>query len=464
MVAEAVARAGPRAADAVLGIIPAGTANILAREWGLQGGLSDAAETALVSGVSSRSTRWRPPGGSCSRRWVGSDAYCIRDTSRDQQPAKLGRLAYVISFARLALRHRPRRFTLTVDGSPVRVLAWQVVAANVGTVGAPPFTWGPRMDPTDGVLDLCVFDIRTSPATLPPHVAHPDRSPARRLDSILPRARGGGDRHSAPRARPGGRRDPRSHPHRSSCLREAVRVVVARSVDEVDLAPALPPGAGQRIPRSPSPGRAPSERGGGCRDDDRSGATRTWVLQGVLPAPRRRARGARRGALPPREPDEPRNRLRPPAHRRVPVHALRRRLDPRHLRDHGHGLETRTSVAVQILPVLWLTLLTVNLPLKRLFRRRRPFLALVKARVLGLRPRTSPCPRGTRRRDSRALSCSRSTFRWPLRCSTRLLPSSGSRASTSGCITRATSSSAPLRERFSPRCISGRGSSCSLHH
>jgi undecaprenyl-diphosphatase len=55
-----------------------------------------------------------------------------------------------------------------------------------------------------------------------------------------------------------------------------------------------------------------------------------------------------------------------------------------------HGLR----VAVEVLPVLWITLLTVNLPLKRFFRRRRPFLAFVKARVLGPRPQDFSLPSG----------------------------------------------------------------------
>jgi undecaprenyl-diphosphatase len=58
--------------------------------------------------------------------------------------------------------------------------------------------------------------------------------------------------------------------------------------------------------------------------------------------------------------------------------------------DWRHGLR----VAVQVLPVLWLTLITVNLPLKRFFRRRRPFLAFVKARVLGPRPQDFSLPSG----------------------------------------------------------------------
>jgi undecaprenyl-diphosphatase len=49
---------------------------------------------------------------------------------------------------------------------------------------------------------------------------------------------------------------------------------------------------------------------------------------------------------------------------------------------------------VEVLPVLWITLLTVNLPLKRFFRRRRPFLAFVKARVLGPRPQDFSLPSG----------------------------------------------------------------------
>lgn len=50
--------------------------------------------------------------------------------------------------------------------------------------------------------------------------------------------------------------------------------------------------------------------------------------------------------------------------------------------------------AIEILPVLWLTMLTVNFPLKRFFRRRRPFLAFVKARVLGPRPKDFSFPSG----------------------------------------------------------------------
>ena len=44
--------------------------------------------------------------------------------------------------------------------------------------------------------------------------------------------------------------------------------------------------------------------------------------------------------------------------------------------------------------LIGLTMLTVNYPLKRFFRRRRPFIAFVKARVFGTRPRDFSFPSG----------------------------------------------------------------------
>jgi len=58
--------------------------------------------------------------------------------------------------------------------------------------------------------------------------------------------------------------------------------------------------------------------------------------------------------------------------------------------DFRIGLRT----AVEAVPVIGLTMLTVNYALKRLFRRRRPFIAFVKARVFGTRPRDFSFPSG----------------------------------------------------------------------
>jgi membrane-associated phospholipid phosphatase len=58
--------------------------------------------------------------------------------------------------------------------------------------------------------------------------------------------------------------------------------------------------------------------------------------------------------------------------------------------DFRSGLRT----AVEAVPVIGLTMLTVNYPLKSFFRRRRPFIAFVKARVFGTRPRDFSFPSG----------------------------------------------------------------------
>jgi diacylglycerol kinase family enzyme/membrane-associated phospholipid phosphatase len=396
MVADAIASAGPRAADVTLGIIPAGTANILARELGLQGGLADAAETALASdrflAIDAVETSGRLV---FTQVGVGPDALMIRDTSRDKQ-AKLGRVAYMIAFARRALGHRPRRFTLTLDGSPVRALAWQVVAANVGTVGAPPFTWGPRIDPTDGVLDLCVYDVRSFAGTLALTwrilTGRHRRGAFTRffrvreevvIDSPRPQlAQGDGEILGRT-------------PITLRVVREAIRVVVARTVEKPDLAPVLTRGAGAASPALAMAGAAlePSV----AEDVETMIAAHhapTWVLQGVL-----------------RHPVAALEALDAALFLRVNRMSLGRASDrvltfASRWMHYGEGwmivllammamdLRAGLRVAVEVLPALWMTLLTVNLPLKRFFRRRRPFLAFVKARVLGPRPNDFSLPSG----------------------------------------------------------------------
>jgi undecaprenyl-diphosphatase len=58
--------------------------------------------------------------------------------------------------------------------------------------------------------------------------------------------------------------------------------------------------------------------------------------------------------------------------------------------DFQTGLKT----TIEALIVLWATMLTVNFPLKKLFRRRRPFIAFVRARVLGPKPKDFSLPSG----------------------------------------------------------------------
>jgi len=395
MVADAIARAGPHSHDVSLGIIPGGTANILARELGLQGGLSDAAETALRSERSLAIDAIEVEGRLVfTQVGVGPDALMIRDTRREQQ-AKLGRLAYMITFARRALEHRPRRFTLSLDGSPFRALAWQVVAANVGTAGAPPFTWGPRIDPTDGVLDLCVYDVRTLAETLGLTwrilTGRHRRGTSTRFYRVREEAIIDSPR---PQLAQGDGEILGRTPITLRVVHEAVRIVVARSVDEGDLGPTPPAGGAASPVLALAGGRPEPTLTEDVETMIAAQHARTWILQGVLRHPVA-ALEAFDAALFLRV-----NRM------TLGGGSDRALTFASRYMHYGEGwilvlvammavdLRRGLRVAVEVLPVLWLTLLTVNLPLKRFFRRRRPFLAFVKARVLGPRPQDFSLPSG----------------------------------------------------------------------
>src|SRR6185295_11503915 len=144
-----------------LAIVPTGTANVLARELGIPMGLDAAIALALDGDqaieLDAIQAEDRPV---FTHVGIGLDALMIRHTSREDQ-IQQGRLAYAITFVRRAMRHRPENFELEIDGKRTRVRAWQIVVANVGALGAPPFTWGPGIDPSDGSLDLCVYSART---------------------------------------------------------------------------------------------------------------------------------------------------------------------------------------------------------------------------------------------------------------------------------------------------------------
>jgi diacylglycerol kinase family enzyme len=85
----------------------------------------------------------------------------IRDTDTESKQ-RLGRLAYLWTAAKGLSGFQPRRFLLTIDdNSPRMVRASEVLVANVGTFGQPPFQWGPDIHPDDGELTVCVLRVRS---------------------------------------------------------------------------------------------------------------------------------------------------------------------------------------------------------------------------------------------------------------------------------------------------------------
>ncbi len=143
-----------------LGVLPLGTANVLAQELGIPTDLGQA--VALLLGAHRRRDLdlMRINGRHFILQiGIGLDSLMIKDTDRAAK-RRFGRLAYLTTLAGKLVGYQSRRFTMSVDGQRMRPRAWQVLVANAGTLGVPPFRWGPDIFPTDGELDLCIFNVR----------------------------------------------------------------------------------------------------------------------------------------------------------------------------------------------------------------------------------------------------------------------------------------------------------------
>jgi diacylglycerol kinase (ATP) len=147
--------------DVPLGIIPMGTANVLARELGIPVDLESACRLVAGEHSTTRIDAMRV-GGECyfTQVGVGIDALMIRDTRREDK-RRFGRVAYLWTAFTSLLGFQPRRFVLTTDGHEYRGRASQIVVANCGILGQPPFRWGPDIHPDDGHLDVCVIRARS---------------------------------------------------------------------------------------------------------------------------------------------------------------------------------------------------------------------------------------------------------------------------------------------------------------
>lgn len=392
-----LAASGPDA-RAALGIVPAGTTNALARELGIPLGLEEAARLASFGedtlALDVMMAADRPI---LTQLGIGPDAQMIRDTSRRRQ-VQLGRLAYLMSLWRR--RRQPMRsFVIEVDGRQHRMRAWEVLVANAGVAGTPPFTWGPGIDPTDGVLDVAVFDVRQASdygTVLWRLVTGSHRRDAN--TKFFQARREVTIRANTPVLVQGDGEVLGTTPVTVRVARAAIRVVVPRDIEDVEGivgSPDDPPGAGGPTAAevAPAPGEGETTIG---EDVDAMLAehSRTWVLQGALRHPLS-AVAALDAAVFLRI-----NRLVLGSAVDGALVLLSRFM---HLGE-GWALvalvlcladfSTGWRAAVTALPCLWLTMLAVNYPLKDVFRRRRPFLAFVDARVLGPRPLDTSLPSG----------------------------------------------------------------------
>jgi YegS/Rv2252/BmrU family lipid kinase len=138
-----------------LGIIPAGTANVLAQELGIPQDIDKAcrllSETSVTRSIDALKVDGRYYMLSIG---TGLDAMTIEQTDRKDK-RRFGRLAYFASVAKVLIGFQPHRFVITVDGKKKHVRAADVLVTNISTL-IKPLRWGSHIKPDDGKMDICV--------------------------------------------------------------------------------------------------------------------------------------------------------------------------------------------------------------------------------------------------------------------------------------------------------------------
>lgn len=136
-----------------LGILPGGTANVLARELGIPRSLRSAA-AVLHSGIETAIS----VGSANDRRFLmmagfGFDAMVLTGFNPFLK-RHLGRLAYAVRCAEEFVRFQTPELEVVIDDGVMR--AGMVIAANIRLYGGD-FVLAPEADPTDDLLDIVLF-------------------------------------------------------------------------------------------------------------------------------------------------------------------------------------------------------------------------------------------------------------------------------------------------------------------
>jgi len=146
-----------------LGLVPAGTGNLLARNLDLPLEEVEAIEVALAGQVRQVdlvkiTVDDRPPEHFAVMAGIGIDAMIMDETDEGLKD-KVGSAAYFVAAAK-ALGRLPVRMTVQLDGNrPVRRHAMLCVIGNVGTLRGN-LTLIPGASPDDGLLDLYIASPR----------------------------------------------------------------------------------------------------------------------------------------------------------------------------------------------------------------------------------------------------------------------------------------------------------------
>jgi diacylglycerol kinase (ATP) len=140
-----------------VGILPAGTGNLLARSLGVPLDVKSAVRDLTKAGTA-KLDLGRLPDGRCFAfgAGIGLDVTMIEHTPYELK-RRLGVLAYVLAAAKAVLSLDRFRIRLTVDGEVIDCEAAAALVLNFGTVLNERLVFGDGIKHDDGYLNLCVF-------------------------------------------------------------------------------------------------------------------------------------------------------------------------------------------------------------------------------------------------------------------------------------------------------------------
>lgn len=142
--------------------LPAGTANLLARAFGIPADPAEALEVALSGVAVSTDVGYLPDHDRYFALVAGAGwhAQLVEDASRDLKN-KLGVFAYVVTGVRNLFKLQQSRIDLEIDGERQRFRANTVMIINVGEIVGVDLKMGGNISPHDGKLDLSVASPQT---------------------------------------------------------------------------------------------------------------------------------------------------------------------------------------------------------------------------------------------------------------------------------------------------------------
>ena len=139
-----------------MGIIPAGTSNVVAQELGIPLNVDSACRLLADQPVVKELDAIKV-GNQYFILAVGTglDAQVMESVDSERK-RRFGPAAYVWSAMKVVIGMQPRRFTVIADGKPFQTSASVVLLSNMATLTRP-LRWGPHIKPDDGQIDINII-------------------------------------------------------------------------------------------------------------------------------------------------------------------------------------------------------------------------------------------------------------------------------------------------------------------